>query len=90
MGLGCLINAVFEECLVDVYGHHLAQYEPATDLFAIGVPELLYAAAQIWSEVLNVREMMWVLLFTYVIIVAVLVFIMHRWERALRIPGYSA
>ena len=30
------------------------------------VPELLYAAAQVWSEVFNVREMMRVLLVTYV------------------------
>ncbi len=57
--------------------------------YAIAVPELLYAAAQIWSEVLNVREMMNVLLVTYVGLIAVLVLIMGRWERALRIPGYS-
>ena len=57
--------------------------------YAIAVPELLYAAAQIWSEVLNVREMMNVLLVTYVALIAVLVLAMGRWERALRIPGYS-
>ncbi len=57
--------------------------------YAIAVPELLYAAAQVWSEVLNVREMMNVLLVTYVAIVAVLVWIMGRWERALRVPGYT-
>jgi polar amino acid transport system permease protein len=53
------------------------------------VPELLYAASQVWSEMLNVREMMNVLLVTYIALVAVLVWIMSRWERALRIPGYS-
>ncbi len=53
------------------------------------MPELLYAAAQIWSEVLNVREMMNVLLVTYVALIAVLVLVMGRWERALRIPGYN-
>ena len=57
--------------------------------YAIAVPELLYAAAQVWSEVLNVREMMNVLLVVYVIIIAILVWIMERWERALRVPGYS-
>jgi polar amino acid transport system permease protein len=57
--------------------------------YAIGVPELLYAAAQIWSEVLNVREMMNILLVTYVGLVAVLVWIMGRCERSLRIPGYN-
>jgi polar amino acid transport system permease protein len=57
--------------------------------YAIAVPELLYAAAQVWSEVFNVREMMNVLLVCYVAIVGVLVFVMHRWEKALRIPGYT-
>lgn len=57
--------------------------------YAIGVPELLYAAAQIWSEVLNVREMMNVLLVLYVLLVGVLVWVMARWERAIRIPGYN-
>jgi polar amino acid transport system permease protein len=57
--------------------------------YAIGVPELLYSAAQIWSEVLNVREMMNVLLVMYVLIVGVLVWVMARWERAMRIPGYT-
>jgi polar amino acid transport system permease protein len=57
--------------------------------YAIGVPEMLYAAAQIWSEVLNVREMMNVLLVMYVLIVGVLVWVMGRWERAMRIPGYT-
>ncbi len=57
--------------------------------YAIAVPELLYAASQIWSEELNVREMVNVLLVTYVALIAVLVAIMGRWERALHIPGYS-
>src|SRR5688572_29948271 len=57
--------------------------------YAIGVPELLYAASQIWSENLNVREMMNVLLVMYVLIVGVLVWVMARWERAMRIPGYT-
>jgi polar amino acid transport system permease protein len=71
-------------------GNNLVNLVKTTTLaYAIGVPELLYAAAQIWSEVLNVREMMVVLLITYILLVAVLVFAMGRWERALRIPGYS-
>ncbi len=57
--------------------------------YAIGVPELLYMSAQIWSEILNVRVMMNVLLVSYVAIVGVLVLVMSRWERAMRIPGYS-
>jgi len=85
-----IMPLAFRICL-PALGNNLVNLVKTTTLaYAIGVPELLYAAAQIWSEVLNVREMMWILLFTYVVIVAVLVFIMHRWERALRIPGYSA
>lgn len=84
-----IVPLAFRICL-PALGNNLVNLVKTTTLaYAIGVPELLYAAAQIWSEVLNVREMMWVLLFTYIAIVAVLVFIMQRWERALRIPGYS-
>jgi polar amino acid transport system permease protein len=57
--------------------------------YAIAVPEMLYATKQIWSESQNVLEMMCILLVTYVGLVGVLVWIMHRWEIALRIPGYG-
>ena len=57
--------------------------------YAIAVPELLYICSQIWSEKWNVPELMNVLLVTYVALVGVLVYVMHKWERALRIPGYT-
>lgn len=56
--------------------------------YAIAVPEMMYTANQIWSDNVNVREMMIVLFVYYVGLVGVLVWIMHRWERAMRIPGY--
>jgi polar amino acid transport system permease protein len=55
--------------------------------YAIGVPELLYASAAIWSEALNVREMMLVMLVTYLVIIQGYIAIMSRVERALRMPG---
>jgi polar amino acid transport system permease protein len=58
--------------------------------YAIGVPELLYASAQIWSEELNVREIMVVMLVAYIALVGLLVALMERWERAWRIPGYHS
>lgn len=71
-------------------GTNLVNLVKTTTLaYAIAVPELLYVAAQIWSEDLNVREMMNVLLLSYVGVVAVLVWVLHRWEKALRIPGYG-
>ncbi len=85
-----VLPLAFRICL-PALGNNLVNLVKTTTLaYAIGVPELLYAAAQVWSEVLNVREMMVVLLITYVAIVAVLVWLMQRWERMLRIPGYNA
>jgi polar amino acid transport system permease protein len=60
-----------------------------TIAYAIAVPEMLYVANQIWSDELNVAEMMNVLLVIYVSLVGLLVYVMGRWERALRIPGYT-
>jgi polar amino acid transport system permease protein len=36
-----------------------------------------------------VREMMDLLLVVYIVLVALLVWTMERWERALRVPGYT-
>ena len=72
-------------------GNNLVNLVKTTTLaYAIAVPELLYAASQIWSESFNVREMMNVLLVTYVALVAGLVWCLGRWEKAMRIPGYSS
>jgi len=60
-----------------------------TIAYAIAVPEMLYVANQIWSDELNVAEMMNVLLVIYVSLVGVLVYGMGRWERMMRIPGYA-
>jgi polar amino acid transport system permease protein len=60
-----------------------------TVAYAIAVPEMLYVANQIWSDELNVPEMMNTLLIIYVGLVGVLVYAMTRWERAMRIPGYA-
>jgi polar amino acid transport system permease protein len=59
-----------------------------TIAYAIAVPEMLYVANQIWSDELNVAEMMNVLLLIYVGLVGVLVLIMTRLEHGLRVPGY--
>ena len=58
--------------------------------YAIAVPEMLYASSQIWSDELNVPEMMNVLLVCYFALVGSLVYAMHRWERAIRVPGFGA
>ena len=57
--------------------------------YAIAVPEMLYEAKQIWSDNVNVTEMMVFLLLAYFVLVGVLVGCMNRWERAMKIPGYG-
>ena len=57
--------------------------------YAIAVPEMLYEANQIWSDNVNVTEMMIFLLLAYFLLVGVLVWGMHRWERSMKIPGYG-
>ena len=57
--------------------------------YAIAVPEMLYMSSQIWSDELNVPEMMNMLLLCYFALVGFLVYVMHRWERAIRVPGFG-
>jgi polar amino acid transport system permease protein len=58
-----------------------------TIAYAIATPETLYMANQIWSDNVNVREMMNVVWVFYLALVGVLVWLMGRWERAMRVPG---
>ncbi len=57
--------------------------------YAIAVPELVYMSAQIWSEQVNVPEMMVLLLITYVAIVGIINQVMQWLEARLRIPGFG-
>ncbi len=75
-------------CLPALNNNLINLLKTTTLAYAIAVPETLYAVKQIWSESQNVFEMMLVLLATYGALVGILVWIMHRWERALHIPGY--
>jgi polar amino acid transport system permease protein len=57
--------------------------------YAIAVPELLYMSAQVWSEQVNVPEMMIVLLVCYVAIVGIINQGMQWLEERLRVPGFG-
>lgn len=57
--------------------------------YAIAVPEMMYTANQIWSDNVNVPEMMFVLFVYYISLVGVLVWLMHKWEHKMKIPGYG-
>jgi polar amino acid transport system permease protein len=61
-----------------------------TQAFAIAVPELLYQSVSIWNDFPSAQNPTMLLLFcVYIVLVAILVFGMHRWERSMRIPGYG-
>ena len=57
--------------------------------YAIAVPEMLYVSSQIWSDELNVPVMMNVLLLCYFLLVGVVVWLMTKWEHAVRVPGFG-
>ena len=84
-----VLPLAFRNCL-PALGNNLVNLVKTTNLaYAIAVPEMMYAAKQIWSDSSNVREMMIFLLFAYVFLVAILVYGLNWLERALRIPGYG-
>jgi len=79
----------FRVCLPALNNNLVNLVKTTTLAYAIAVPEMLYEANQIWSDNVNVTEMMVFLLIVYFLLVGVLVWSMNRWERALRIPGYG-
>lgn len=61
-----------------------------TQAIAIAVPELLYQSVSIWNDYPSAQYPTMLLVFVvFIVLVGVVVFGMHRWERAMRIPGYG-
>ena len=84
-----VLPLAFRVCLPALNNNLVNLVKTTTLAYAIAVPEMLYMANQIWSDSVNVPEMMTFLLIAYVLLVGVLVWVMHRWERALRLPGFG-
>jgi polar amino acid transport system permease protein len=82
-----LLPLAFRVCLPSL-GNNLVNLVKTTNLaYAIAVPELLYVSKQIWSDAVNVREMMVFLLIAYLVLVFILVGALRWTERAIRVPG---
>ena len=79
----------FRVCLPALNNNLVNLLKTTTLAYAIAVPEMMYTANQIWSDNVNVPEMMLVLFIYYIFLVGILVWLMHRWERKMRIPGYG-
>lgn len=57
--------------------------------YVIAVPEMTYVLNQVWSDNVNVPEMMLLLFLFYVMVVALIAAALHYLERRLVIPGYA-
>jgi polar amino acid transport system permease protein len=85
--LSVVLPLALRVCLPALTNNLVNLVKTTTLAYAIAVPELLYVSNQIWSDSVNVPEMMLVLFIVYIVLVGFLVFAMHAWERALRRPG---
>jgi len=79
----------FRVCLPALNNNLVNLLKTTTLAYGIAVPEMMYTAHQIWSDNVNVSEMMIVLFVFYVGLVAILVYGMHKWEKKMKIPGYG-
>ncbi|NKW81575.1 amino acid ABC transporter permease [Ochrobactrum pecoris] len=57
--------------------------------YVIAVPEMTYVLNQVWSDNINVPEMILVLFLFYVAVVSILAWFLHALERRLALPGYE-
>jgi polar amino acid transport system permease protein len=57
--------------------------------YVISVPEMTYVLNQVWSDNINVPEMMMLLFVFYIVVVTVLASALHALERKFVIPGYG-
>ena len=76
-------------CLPALNNNLVNLAKTTTQAYAIAVPETLFVASQIWSDRINVFEMMVTLLTFYLLLVGVIVWLMTRLERALAVPGFG-
>ncbi|MCH7889696.1 MAG: amino acid ABC transporter permease [Proteobacteria bacterium] len=84
-----ILPLAFRVCLPALNNNLVNLLKTTTLAYAIAVPEMMYTVSQIWSDNVNVPEMMFVLFIYYIVLVGVLVWLMHKWEQKMRIPGYG-
>ncbi|MGI9494075.1 MAG: amino acid ABC transporter permease [Geminicoccaceae bacterium] len=85
-----VLPLAFRVCLPALNNNRVNLVKTTTQDYAIAVPELLYHSVSIWNDYPSAQYPTMVLVFfAYIILVAILVFGMGRWERAMKIPGYG-
>jgi polar amino acid transport system permease protein len=76
-------------CLPALNNNLVNLIKTTTQAYAIAVPETLFIASQVWSDRINVFEMMVTLLTFYLVVVGIFVWLMTQLERSLRVPGFG-
>lgn len=84
-----VLPLAFRVCLPALNNNLVNLVKTTTYAYVIAVPEMLYTANQMWSDNVNVPEMMAALFVVYVGLIGILVGMMHKWEHQMRIPGFG-
>ena len=85
-----VLPLAFRVCLPALNNNLVNLVMSTTQAYAIAVPELLYHSVSIWNDYPSAQYPTMLLVFVaYIVLVAILVFGMDRWERAMKIPGYG-
>ncbi|MEM7670562.1 MAG: amino acid ABC transporter permease [Pseudomonadota bacterium] len=86
-----VLPLAFRVCLPALNNNLVNLVKTTTQAYAIAVPELLYHSVSIWNDFPSAQYPTMLLVFVaYIVLVAILVFGMDRWERSMKIPGYGA
>ena len=76
-------------CLPALNNNLVNLIKTTTLAYAIAVPEVLFVSSQIWSDSINVLEMMVTLFIFFMVVVGGFVRLMSGLERLLKVPGFG-
>lgn len=79
----------FRICLPALTNNLVSLAKTTSLAYVITVPEMTYTLNQVWSDNINVPEMMLLLFLFYVTVVSLLAAGLHFLERRLSLPGYG-
>ncbi|MCY4206741.1 MAG: amino acid ABC transporter permease [Roseovarius sp.] len=85
-----VLPLAFRVCLPALNNNLVNLVKTTTQAYAIAVPELLYHSVSIWNDYPSAQYPTMLLVFvSYIVLVAILVFGMTKWESSMKIPGYG-
>lgn len=79
----------FRFCLPALSSNIISLAKTSSLAYVIAVPELTYVLSAIWSDNVNVAEMMILLFLFYISVIAVIAWAMKILEKKLALPGYG-